>query len=288
MFFKLNTHNDDNIKHFTNSETHLLSEILYDRLSINSENFKTLLKLGAIYVNNERQTKDKFIPQNSLFRVHIKPRRFNCNFDWKSLIIFENDFFLVLNKPAGIPSHPSIDNVIENALTQTSLARGYPLFVTHRLDTLTSGLIVFGKKSSFVSHFNIQLQKRSIKKHYVALVESQREFPKRLTHYMDPSPGTPKKLSDDTVAGWSVCELEIVAQKKISQNPNLTWLKLNLLTGRTHQIRAQLSFLNAPIQGDKLYGSVQAFAQNAIALRSCEIEFTLNDVPMKFNLAEEF
>ena len=216
---------DDSVQHFTNLETHLLSEILYDTLSVNSECFNMLLKLGAIYVNNERQVKDKFISQNSLFRVHTKPRRFCCEHDWKSLIIFENDFFLVLNKPSGIPSHPQVDNVIENALTQTSFARGYSLFVTHRLDTLTSGLIVYGKKQSFVTYFNIQLQNRQIKKHYVALVENQNEFPSKLVHYMKPSAGTPKKLSDTAIEGWSVCELEIVAQKKVL--PNLTWLKLN-------------------------------------------------------------
>ena len=279
---------DDGVKHFTNPDTHLLSEILYDNFLINTENFNLLLKLGAIFVNNERQVKDKFIPEKSLFRVHLKPRRFNCNFDWKSLIIFENDFFLVLNKPSGIPSQPLADNVIENALTQTSLARGYPLFVTHRLDTLTSGLIVYGKKQSFVTNFNIQLQNRQIKKNYVALVESINEFPSRLTHYMDPSVGTPKKLSDTAIEGWSVCELEIVAQKKLLLKSNLTWLKINLLTGRTHQIRAQLAFSKAPIQGDTLYGSTQIFSENAIALRSCELEFVFNDAPMKFNLDEKF
>lgn len=282
------TNTDDGVKHFTNPQTHLLSEVLYDVLLINSESFKLLLKLGAIYVNNERQSKDKFIAENSSFRVHTNPRRFSCDHNWKSLIVFENDFFLVLNKPSGIPSHPAVDNVIENALTQTSLARGYPLFVTHRLDTLTSGLIVFGKKQSFVTNFNIQMQKRLVKKHYAAIVESDKVFPERLTHYMDPAAGTPKKLSDVAVAGWAVCELEILAQKKQSATPHLTWLKLNLLTGKTHQIRTQLSHLQAPIVGDTLYGSLQPFQKNAIALRSCKIEFTFNDVAMKFSLEDQF
>jgi 23S rRNA pseudouridine1911/1915/1917 synthase len=129
----------------------LLSEVLQDELNLNYEKFKELLHFGAIYVENERQSKDRWILQHSLFRVHTRPRRFNCNHPWRSLIVFQNESFLVLNKPSGIPSHPSVDNVFEDALTQTSLALKMPLHVTHRLDTLTSGLIVYGKKRQFVT-----------------------------------------------------------------------------------------------------------------------------------------
>jgi 23S rRNA pseudouridine1911/1915/1917 synthase len=178
------------------------------------------------------------------------------------------------------------DNLVENALTQTSLARQYPLFVTHRLDTLTSGLIVYAKKQSFAKSFNLQLQNRTIQKKYVALVESQKDLPPRLTHYMDPSAGTPKKLSDRPIESWPICELDILRQKKLSAG--LSWVKLNLITGRTHQIRSQLSHLNAPILGDRLYGASLPFKKNGIALRSCEIEFDFNNQRMRFNLSEDF
>lgn len=277
---------DDGVKHFTNSETQVLSEILYDVFNINSKQFEFLLKIGAIYVNNERQTKDAWIHENSLLRIHTTPKRYKTDYNWNSLVVFENDFCLVLNKPSGIPSHPTADNALENALTQMSLTRKLPLFVTHRLDTLTSGLIVYGKKQSFVKSFNLQLQERTIKKNYVALIETTKKLPSKLTHYMDPSPGTPKKLSDTPIEDWAVCELEILEQKEVS--PTTSWVKINLLTGRTHQIRAQLSHLHAPILGDSLYGSKIAYNENAIALRSLQIEFSCNGEQMKFNLNEDF
>ncbi len=276
----------DGIEHFNNTEPVLLSEALHDILGINYEGFKTLLNLGAIYVNNYRQIKDKWILEtNSLFRVHTKPRRYKCDYDWKSLVVFQNESFLVLNKPSGIPSHPSVDNALEDALTQTGLALKIPLLVTHRLDSLTSGLIVYGKQKSFVKKFNIQMLERQVHKKYVAIVESTDSFPKFLTHYMDPSPGTPKKLSDDPKNEWDVCKLEILEQKEIS--PGKKWVRINLLTGRTHQIRAQMAFLNAPIVGDKLYGATTTYRTNAIALKSQQIEFAFDGKPMRFQIDDE-
>lgn len=276
----------DNIKHLDIHEANLLSEILYNECSVNSQQFKSLIEFGAIYVNDERQSKDGFVFQKSTLRVHLNPRRYNCNHNWKSLVVFENDFCIVLNKPSGIPSHPSVDNLTENAITQLSLAKKIPLFVTHRLDTLTSGLIVYAKKQTFAKSFNIQLQERTTNKKYVALIECSEKLPLALTHYMNPTPGRPKKLSDTANEGWDVCKLEILEQKEIS--PNISKIKINLLTGRTHQIRAQLAHLQAPILGDALYGATQPFQKDAIALRSCEIEFTCNDERLKFIISEDF
>lgn len=276
---------DDGVRFFENTEPVLLSEVIHDQLNLNFEKFKELLQLGAIYVESDRQIKDRWILENSLFRVHTKPRRYKCDYPWRSLIVFENESFVVLNKPSGVPSHPLADNAFENALTQTSLALKMPLSVTHRLDRLTSGLIVYGKKRQFVKDFNQQLMHRQIQKKYVALVEGSKTLPDRLTHSMNPEPGTPKKLSEDIIEGWDLCQLEILEQKKISENA--TWVKINLLTGRTHQIRAQMAAMNSPILGDNLYGSKIPFTENAIALRSCEIAFDFQGERVRFELGQD-
>ena len=277
---------DGGVKYFTTFETHLLSEILYDHLNINSKQFEILLKFGAIYVDSQRQTKEGWISPGSLLRIHTTPRRYKTDYDWNSLVVFENDFCLVLNKPSGIPSHPAADNAVENALIQMGLTRKTTLFITHRLDTVTSGLIVYGKKQSFVKSFNIQLQKRLVKKNYVALIETTSKMPNRLTHYMDPALGVPKKLSDSAIETWAVCELEILQQKEISAHTS--WVKINLLTGRTHQIRAQLSHLHAPVVGDTLYGSKITATDNLICLRSQSLSFDCNGEALNFVLSEEF
>lgn len=276
---------DDGIRHFNNSETDQLGVLIQKSLRINTDQFWSLLKLGAIYVNNERQTKNKIIQANSLLRVHTQPRRYPIDYAWNSLVVFENDFCLVLNKPSGLPSHAVVDNATENALAQMSLVRGYPLYVTHRLDTLTSGLIVYAKKQSFVKSFNQQLLVRSVRKKYVAQVEGSQVFSEKLVHYMCPVPGVPKKLSDQPQEGWWPCELEILEQKPISSD--IQQIKINLLTGRTHQIRSQLSHMGAPLVGDSLYGAQLPYKPRAIALRSCEIEFDCGEERLKFKISEE-
>lgn len=272
------------VKHFYNQKSGSISEILFDSLDLKLSEVTDLLKMGAIYINNYRQINDTQIVANSLFRVHTKPRRYNCLYDWSSLLVYENEDFLVLNKPAGLPSHPSVDNIIENSLTQTSRARNLPLYITHRLDTLTSGLIVYAKTNQFVKNFNIQIQQRTIEKKYIAITQNCHQLPQKVIHYMEPSPRSPKKVSESFIEGWAFCELEILNQKKISSDLNL--VKINLLTGRTHQIRSQLSNLDAPILGDYLYGSQFNYRPNAIALKACELEFNWGSQRMKFNLDE--
>lgn len=273
------------VKHFYCPTEARLSDTLAMALDMPHENIHELLNLGAVYVQNQRVIKDASIHAGDLCRVHTKPRRYNCNYDWNSLVVYENQDFLVLNKPSGIPSHPSVDNRIENSLTQLALARNTELFITHRLDTLTAGLIVYAKNNAFVKSFNVQLQNRMIDKKYVALVETTHTLPGKLIHYMEPSPRAPKKVSPNFTEGWALCELEIIDQKI---RGGYSWIKINLLTGRTHQIRSQVAEMMAPILGDTLYGAKLHYPPQSIALRACELQLNWGAQRLVFNLPEDF
>lgn len=273
------------VKHFVNPQAGYLSDIICEILKLEKQTVLDLLNLGAIYIDNYRQDEDQRIKENKLFRVHTKPRRHFTAHDWSQLIVFEDADFLILNKPSGIPSHAGVDNKIDNSLYQTERARHIKLYITHRLDTLTEGLIVYGKTQRFVNSFNQQIKNRQIKKKYVALVETTETLPKKLVHYMESSLRAPKKVTEYFQEKSALCELEI--ENQVIQN-NLSWIRINLLTGRTHQIRAQTSAMKAPIVGDKLYGSVLERSNNSIALRACEIEFLWNERAYQFQLSEDF
>ena len=273
------------VKHFNSPKSGALNEIISEVLEMPLEQINFLIQLGSVYVNSKRALEGDNVTENTHIRVHTKPRRYNVNYDWKSRIVFDHQDFVILNKPNNIPSHPSVDNQIENSLTQLSIALDTKLLITHRLDTLTEGLIVYGKNNQFVNGFNTQLQKKLITKKYVALVETTEKLPNHLVHYMEPSPRAPKKVSQVAHEGWDICELKI-DQKKIFDH--YSWIKIDLLTGRTHQIRSQVSEMGAPIIGDRLYGSRLGDDENKIALRAQEIEFTWAGQSHQIKISEDF
>lgn len=273
------------VKHFKNPVAGFISDIVCEVLQIEKTEVSKLISLGAIYVDNYRQVKDERVKEDKLFRVHTRPRRHNVTYDWLQRIIFEDENYLILNKPAGIPSHAAVDNVIDNSLYQVERARNLKLFITHRLDTLTEGLIVYGKTQRFVNAFNQQIQNRLVHKKYVALVEAMQLLPPKLIHYMETSLRAPKKVTEFFQEKAALCELEILQQIIEGEQ---SWIKINLLTGRTHQIRAQTSAMGAPVVGDVLYGAKKPWKENAIALRACEIEFIWNERVCLYKLPEEF
>ena len=283
------------VKHFFAPIDGPVQEIVQNVLKIESPNLLNLFELGSVYVNNTRWSNwaDQ-VPSGTQIRVHTKPRRFFCDYDWKSKIIFMNDDFLILNKPSGLPSHPSVDNKIENSLTQTEKTLNKKLFISHRLDTTTEGLIVYGLHNQFIREFNQQLQTQQITKKYVTLLENPEricnEFPTHVIHSMEPSPRAPKKVVPHLMEGWDLCELVIEDQKKTPAD--FLWTRINLLTGRTHQIRAQMAERGTPVVGDKLYGAQHLYAPNSdiqkIALRAQMIEFKSHHQIYKFELSDSF
>lgn len=297
------------VKHFYSLEFGLVADIITSALKIDDGTLNELFKLGCIYINNERLTDfqrlHSEIPNGQLIRVHTKPRRYRTDYDWTSKIVYNHNDFIILNKPSGIPSHPSVDNIIENSLTQMEKELKIPLFISHRLDTTTEGLIVYGKNKNFVSDFNNELQNKNTTKKYVALIPSQNNLPEKIIHYMEPTSRAPKNVSAIYNEKWYECELIVELQKKYNPpaefisttnsdySESFDLLKLNLITGRTHQIRAQLSALGAPLIGDILYGSKIKWTKNKktdvqTALKACFISFQYKNQLYEFELPENF
>ncbi len=177
-------------------------------------------------------------------------------------VAYEDETMLIVDKPAGLVVHPSAGHgsgTLVNALLGRSRDRGESLGsiagvgrpgIVHRLDKETSGLIVVAKSDLAQSSLMRQFGDRSIEKEYLALVRGDAPSPRgRVEAPIGRDPRDRQRMA--VVAGGreSVTEYEVVAI-----GGGYTLLVLRPLTGRTHQIRAHLSYLGLPIAGDLRYG----------------------------------
>lgn len=268
------------VKHILSPKSGSLSEILMSELNLSADQLTNLLHLGSIYLEGQRQLHEKIISEGDYIRVHTKPRRFpNNNYQWQERIIFENENFIVVNKPAGLPVHPSVDNCRENLQRYLSDFLQQEIFITHRLDVPTSGLLVLAKSRGFLPVFNHLLAQRGVQKIYRARVQGFALEEGLYTHYMEPSPRAPKKVSLTAQDHWQECRLRLFDVRDFPDTHEQE-VRVELLTGRTHQIRAQLSALGAPICGDVMYGASKKYDLEKIDLEAeylnfLEFEFTL-------------
>ncbi|HEX7675694.1 MAG TPA: RluA family pseudouridine synthase [Bdellovibrio sp.] len=264
------------VKHIISPQSGLISDVLLSNCELDKAQIAELFDLGAIYLNGERLREDFSVSEGAYLRVHSKPRRFPKNDGlWAKRIIFENEHFLIVNKISGLPVHASVDNIRENVQSYLEETLSKQVYVTHRLDVPTKGLMVYGKTAEFQTAFNKMLIARELKKIYRATVKlalDQKLPTGILTHYMEPSPRAPKTVDSVAHPGWQNCILEIIEAKEIA--PQTHELKIHLHTGRTHQIRAQLSFEKCPIIGDHAYGAEKIWDEERIELEACELEFT--------------
>ncbi|HVK60325.1 MAG TPA: pseudouridine synthase [Bdellovibrionales bacterium] len=227
-------------------------EFLEEEVSLSIERAKELLWLGAVYVDGQRVCDpNTVVGEASDIRVHTEPRRFKIP-SLASRIVQKHSDFYVVDKPSGVPTHGLVDNLRENLIAKMSEELGEKLFITHRLDVETSGLLIIACNSEAQARINAKIAAKEIQRFYRARVERPVSLGRHV-HYLEQSPKAPKRVSRVERPGWLRCELEVLSCTEI-ENAQYE-LEIELFTGRSQQIRAQLADLGAPIVGDARYGS---------------------------------
>ena len=199
--------------------------------------------------------------------------------------------FVILNKPHGLLVHPTDssdeytlrDFLIEN-FNISEVGEYKREGIVHRLDRVTSGLIVCPINKDVFYQLQEDFKKRKIIKKYKAIVQgSLRSKSGEINLPLIHSQNNRRKRE----VGKNGREA-ITKYNTISKTDSYTLLDIDLITGRNHQIRAHFEYLKTPIVNDTLYGAkkVSELNQNTICLQSYNIEFKLFDKDYKFSINE--
>lgn len=171
-------------------------------------------------------------------------------------ILYEDNHIIVVTKPANIPTCKDESNDLDMlTILKTYIKEKYNkpgnvyLGLVHRLDRPVEGIMVFAKTSKAAERLSKQITNNEFKKTYYAIVEGVSKKEAHLTDYLykDEKSRTSKVTTKDN---GKLAELEYTTIKTID---NLSLIKINLLTGRHHQIRVQLSNSGYPLYGDHRY-----------------------------------
>lgn len=192
-------------------------------------------------------------------------------------VIFEDNHLLVLNKPAGIATMGGLSGEVslwQQAKDYIKCKYDKPgevyLGIVSRLDRSVSGLIVFARTSKAAARMNEQFHDRQVRKVYWALVPDRESLPSsgELEHWLSKSESQQKMLVvDANEPGAQQARLRYRTLERRSGRSGGRHLEIELLTGRKHQIRVQLSAAGVPIWGDRKYGSRHSYPEG-IALHS--------------------
>lgn len=258
-----------------------IKEVLKVHFEISDRLLIKLKKNKKIYLNNTPAYVDKQIKQGDIIKIdmnfeeeseNIIPIEMNLN------IIFEDNYLLIINKPAGIPVHPSIahyKNSLSNGVKYyfNMIGLNKKIRPVNRLDKDTSGIVIFAKHEYIQEHLIKQMKTSIFKKEYQAI----------LTGHLTNKNGkivAPIARKDGSIiereinfeTGENAITYYMVLNEFYINNTPLSLVNFLLETGKTHQIRLHSKYLGNPIIGDTLYGK-ESDLINRQALHAYKISF---------------
>jgi len=207
---------------------------------------------------------------DEILKKRIKP--YSSKFkDW---IIFEDDYLILINKPKGITSLSERNDPQSGLLELAKKQYHKDLQLCHRLDKMTTGVLIFAKNPEVYRNISLQFQKKQVKKIYWALVSG-------VHYYQDHEINLPFTLNANKIkVDFQNGKKATTIVNTIYNFKNYTLVECQPITGRTHQIRVHLALIKSPIVGDYEYGGQDLFLseikRNYKRSKKTETELSLN------------
>ena len=247
-----------------------------NKIKINKKKIKSSYRLQ---IGDEIQIFDipKFEENKKSQILKYKPSRKEIS-TYDDYIIENNDNFMIINKPSGIPVQSgtkSFKNIID-ILKDSKFFKDYKPYIVHRLDKETSGILIIAKRREYAQLFTSLFRLRKIHKTYLAITYGK--IPSKI-----------KVLKDDLVFFENkkkITQKAISYVKTIKTNNYYSLVELNPITGRKHQLRKQLLNIGNPIVGDDKYfigsRSSRGSKNKNLLLHSSKIKFMINNTQFNF------
>ena len=235
-----------------------LDKFLRDELDLSRSKIQKLIEEEKVLVNGNVVSSSYKVSLNDLILVNDE-LDYTINIEGENIpldIVYEDEYLMVINKKSGMVTHPAPGNytgTLVNALigryklSSDNIRPG----IVHRLDKDTSGLMVVAKTDLVHEKLAEMIKKREVKRTYLALVEGCFNHE---TGTIDAPIGRDDKNREKMKVTDINAKDAITHFKVLKRYSNATLVECNLETGRTHQIRVHMAYINHPVVNDFVYG----------------------------------
>lgn len=214
------------------------------------------LRENKIKLNGKKQPLSTRVQNGDIVRLFLNEDVLEKRALPAVMLVYEDDDILVVNKPAGVEVDGPADDTLLKRVCATLAERGGPsqAVLCHRLDAGTSGLILLARNAAAEQFLTEAIRQRQIQKRYLCVTFGRPQPPAALLHdylYKDAERGVVRILSAPAPGAKEI----LTGYETLAVSGRLALLQVDLITGRTHQIRAHLAHIGCPILGDSKYGN---------------------------------
>jgi len=255
-----------------------IDQYLINELNISRSKIQKAIKNNNIKVNNEFIKNSYKVKENDVIEYEIEEEKLDIEPEEMNLdIIYEDNDVIVINKANGIVVHPAIGNkkgTLVNGLINYSnnlsdINGEFRPGIVHRIDAYTTGLIMIAKNNKAHEILSKQLEEKKAYRVYIALVWG---VINNDTGTIDAPIGRSTK-DRKKMAVVSDGKKAITHFKVLERYKNATLIELKLETGRTHQIRVHMDYINYPIVNDPVYGRKKLIDETGQCLHAKKLGF---------------